>query len=195
MGAPDSASLAGAGETAGSAIRNGSMEKYAAFLRGVSPMNLSMPALKQALEHAGFAEVRTLLSSGNVVFTTKMQRTELLEKKIESALASEEGSTFTTFVRSVAALEEMLAADPFAKFRLAPNAKRVVTFTRTGASAVKLKLPIELDGARILAAHEREVFTAYVPHPRGPVFMKLLEKTLGKENTTRTWETVRKCVR
>jgi uncharacterized protein (DUF1697 family) len=158
-------------------------------------MNLRMPALKAALEHAGFTEVRTLLSSGNVVFAARKQRTEVLEKKIEVALGSKAGTTFTTFVRSVAALEEMLAADPFSKFRLAPNAKRVVTFVRTAISPAKLKLPIELDGARILAAHEREVFTAYVPHPRGPVFMTLLEKTLGKENTTRTWETVRKCVR
>jgi hypothetical protein len=57
----------------------------------------------------------------------------------------------------------------------------------------RLSLPIETDGARILAVRGREVFTAYVPRPRSPVFMTLLEKTFGKEVTTRTWETVRKC--
>ena len=46
---------------------------------------------------------------------------------------------------------------------------------------------------RILASTGREVFTAYVPSPRGPVFMTLIEKTFGSEVTTRTWDTVRKC--
>lgn len=171
------------------------MERYTAFLRGVSPMNLKMPALKQALEHVGFTEVRTLLSSGNVVFTARQQKPEVLEKKIEAAVASEVGKNFMTFVRPIVALQEMLEADPFSNFRLAANAKRVVTFVRKPVSATKLKLPVELDGARILAAHEREIFTAYIPHSRGPVFMMLLEKTFGKENTTRTWDTVSKCVR
>ena len=41
----------------------------------------------------------------------------------------------------------------------------------------------------------REVFSAYVPSPKGPVFMALIEKALGKDVTTRTWETVGKVAR
>ena len=41
----------------------------------------------------------------------------------------------------------------------------------------------------------REVFSAYLPSPKGPVFMALLEKTFGKDVTTRTWETVAKVTR
>jgi uncharacterized protein (DUF1697 family) len=33
----------------------------------------------------------------------------------------------------------------------------------------------------------------YVPGDRGPVFMTLIEDAFGKDVTTRTWETVRKC--
>ena len=39
---------------------------------------------------------------------------------------------------------------------------------------------------------DKLVFSAYVPGPHGPVFMTLIEKTLGKEVTTRTWDTVKK---
>ncbi len=39
------------------------------------------------------------------------------------------------------------------------------------------------------------MFSAYVPSPKGPVFMNLIEKTFGKEVTTRTWETVGKIVK
>jgi len=46
-----------------------SMQRYVAFLRGVSPMNCKMPELKRCFEAAGFADVRTLLSSGNVAFS------------------------------------------------------------------------------------------------------------------------------
>lgn len=44
------------------------LTRYAALLRGVSPMNARMPALKAAFEAAGFTDVRTVLASGNVVF-------------------------------------------------------------------------------------------------------------------------------
>jgi hypothetical protein len=54
-------------------------------------------------------------------------------------------------------------------------------------------LPIELQGARVLAVEGHEVFTAYVPQPGNPAFMHLIEKTFGKDVTTRTWDTVRKC--
>jgi len=38
-------------------------------------------------------------------------------------------------------------------------------------------------------------FSAYVRTPKGPVFMTLIEKAFGKEQTTRTWETVEKAAR
>jgi hypothetical protein len=53
---------------------------------------------------------------------------------------------------------------------------------------------IELDGARILCRRGSEILSAYVPSPRGAVFMTLIENTFGEQVTTRTWETVRKVV-
>jgi hypothetical protein len=38
-----------------------------------------------------------------------------------------------------------------------------------------------------------EVFTAYTLSAKGPVFMSLLERTFGKDVTTRTVATVQKC--
>jgi len=176
----------------------GSMPKYAAFLRGVSPMNLTMPALKAVLERAGFSDVRTFLSSGNAVFSASERKPQSLEAKIEDALTRKLGKTFVTFVRPIAMLEAILEADPYSEFKLPPEAKRVVTFMRTPYSPAVQRtfgLPIEHDGARILTMRDREIYTAYVRSPRGPVFMTLLEKTFGKDITTRTWETVKKAVR
>jgi len=167
------------------------MPRYAAFLRGVSPVNAKMPDLKRCFEAAGFTDVKTLLSSGNVVFSAGASSDAALERKAEIAMKKQLGREFLTIVRSLDALRAILASDPYRAFRLSPGAKRVVTFLRNPPRA-KLGLPIELDGARILRLEDGEVFSAYVPGPRGPVFMTLIEKTLGKEVTTRTWDTVKK---
>ena len=65
--------------------------------------------------------------------------------------------------------------------------QRYAAFLR-GVSPMNAK-----DGARILCVKGAEVFTAYLRSPRGAVFMTLIEKTFGKDVTTRTWDTVRKC--
>jgi len=170
------------------------MPRFAAFLRGVTPMNARMPALKQAFESAGFTDVKTLLSSGNVVFSARGASETSLEKKAEAVMLHRLGRAFFTIVRPLDALLEMLASDPYRAFRLHPTAKRIVTFLRDTPTA-KVRLPIERDGARILSLNGREVFSAYVRSPKGPVFMTLIEKTFGKDVTTRTWETVAKVTR
>lgn len=169
------------------------MTAYAAFLRGVSPLNLKMPALKAALEAVNFMNVKTLLSSGNVVFETRLATEKAVEAKVEAALTDHVGRPFYTIARSLSALREMLASQPHAKFRPPVQAKLVVTFLRDKPKQ-RPTLPLERDGVRILAMTEREVFSDYVVGPAGPVFMTLLEKTFGKNITTRTWDTVAKVV-
>jgi len=151
-----------------------------------------MPELKRCFEEAGFTNVKTVLSSGNVVFDSRSASIGGIQSKIETVLLKRLGRTFYPVVRSVSSLEKLLQADPYAKHALPSEAKRVVSFLRKAPGA-KLSLPIEKDGASILSMKGTEVFTAYVPHPKGPVFMVLIQTAFGDEVTTRTWETVRKC--
>jgi uncharacterized protein (DUF1697 family) len=170
------------------------MIQYVAFLRGVSPVNAKMPDLKRCFESAGFTDVKTVLASGNVVFTSRMRSAAEIERKVEMAMAKELDQVFYTIVRSVDVLNEMIAADPYRTFHLPTDAKRVVTFMRQPRKPA-VALPFEMDGARILAIEGCEAFTAYVRSPRGPVFMTLIESAFGCDVTTRTWETVKKCVK
>ena len=170
------------------------MPRYAAFLRAVSPMNAKMPHLKAAFESAGFTDVKTVLSSGNVVFTAARGTPSSLEQKAEAAMEKQLGKAFFTIVRPIDALRELLEKNPYTVFRIAPDAKRVVTFLRD-APRSGLAFPIELDGARILCVDGLEAFTVYGRNPKGPVFMTLIEKTFGKDVTTRTWDTVTKVAR
>jgi len=168
------------------------MPRYVAFLRGVSPVNAKMPGLKRCFEDAGFSNVRTILSSGNVVFDARSASETSLERRAESSMQAALGRSFYTIVRQTDALRVLLESDPYAPFELPADAKRIVSFLRQPKQA-KLKLPIESDGARVLNVIGREVFTAYVRSEKGPVFMTLIEKAFGTDVTTRTWDTVRKC--
>jgi uncharacterized protein (DUF1697 family) len=170
------------------------MTRYAAFLRGVSPMNAKMPELERSFEEAGFEDVATVLSSGNVVFSARAASATSLQRKCEAAMQKRLGRSFMTIVRPVDMLQELLASDPYASFRVANDAKRIVTFLRESPGK-EPALPIAVDGAKILRVEGAEVFSVYVPSPKAGAFMGLIEKTFGVEVTTRTWATVEKVVR
>ena len=169
------------------------MPRYVAFLRGVSPQNARSADLKHAFEKAGFTNVRTILSSGNVAFNTSLESETIIEQQAEAALQASLERCFYTIVRNSAALKELLAQDPYASFtNFPPQAKRVVSFLRTPCAS-NVPLPLVHHDAYVLGQIGREVFTVYEPHPKGPIFMQLIEKAFGTNVTTRTWETVRKC--
>jgi uncharacterized protein (DUF1697 family) len=167
------------------------MPRYAAFLRGVSPLNARMSEVRKAFEGAGFSEVRTVRSSGNVVFSARAAPEAVLERRAEAAMRKQLGTAFPAIVRSIERMKALIESDPYQDFRIDPVEKRVVTFLRDRLERA-LSLPIEIDGVRILCILNREVLSTYRPNPRGPVFMMLIEKTLGRDITTRTWDTLRK---
>ena len=93
-------------------------------------MNCKMPALKRCFEAAGFTDVKTLLSSGNVAFTARPEVVPLLESAAEALMPEHLGRVFQTIVRPSAFLQSLVADDPFAECARPANAKRLVTFWR-----------------------------------------------------------------
>jgi len=157
-------------------------------------MNLKMVAFRRCLETADYSNIRTVLSSGNAAFDSSSKSAAVIERQIEATFTKQLGRSFYTIVRSVEELQDLIERDPYSRFALPSNAKRVVTFARK-LRDLKSKLPIERDGAQILAVRDREAFSAYVPGPKGAVFMELIKATFGSDVTTRTWETVKKCAK
>jgi uncharacterized protein (DUF1697 family) len=155
-------------------------------------MNAKMPALKACFEAAGFSGVRTLLSSGNVAFDARASSLPTLERRAEAAMQSGLGRSFITIVRPQAALQALVASEPFAAFALSPSSKPLVLFLRNPMEA-NLDLPMHRHDASILAFNGSEALCAYVPGPNASGFMGLLERSFGKTITTRTLDTVRKC--
>ncbi len=168
------------------------MPRYVALLRGVSPLNAKMPELKASFESAGFSNVRTVLSSGNVVFDSDQTNHAVIEAMAEAAMKSLLGRAFYTIVRSIPELKALLEADPYSCHGIPADAKRVVSFFRQTPNP-KVLLPLAQDLASVFLVQGREAFTAYRPIEKGPVFMILIEKAFGKNVTTRTLDTVTKC--
>jgi uncharacterized protein (DUF1697 family) len=167
------------------------MPRYAALLRGVSPLNAKMSDLREWFGEAGFTNVKTVLASGNVVFDARAASREALARKCEKAMR---GKVFPTIIRSLDDLKALVERDPFAGEKLPKGAKRIVTFLKEPFTG-KLALPIRAHDAALLSVRDCEAFSAYVPNERGPVFMQIIEKTLGKDVTTRTWDTVLKILK
>lgn len=165
------------------------MPRYAAFLRGITPGNAKMREIAACFESAGFTGVKTVLSSGNVVFGAGRGSETSLASAIEKAMAKRLGRSFLTIVRSIEDLQALLDRDPFAALRPPGAAKRVVTFLREDAQPAS-PLPVERAGAKIWCVQGREAFTSYTPTPQGPVFMQMIKQTFGDAQTTRTWDTI-----
>lgn len=155
-------------------------------------MNAKMPALKACFEAAGFSDVRTLLSSGNVAFDARASSLPALERRAEAAMQSGLERSFVTIVRRQASLQALVDSEPYAAFELPPSAKPLVVFLRDPCEP-PLDLPIHRHDASILAFNGMEAICAYTPGPGASGFMALLERTFGKTITTRTLDTVRKC--
>jgi uncharacterized protein (DUF1697 family) len=171
--------------------KRGSPQRYAALLRGVSPLNAKMPALKAAFEAAGFLDVKTVLSSGNVLFSAPAAKVETLARQCEAVMTEHLGRSFWTVVVPVEELRALVEADPWQAFKVPGAAKRVVSFLRETPTQSP-QLPVEKEGATVFVLDGSLAFTAYLRHPKGPVFMTLIQKLFGEQVTTRTWDTVKR---
>ncbi len=99
-----------------------------AFLRAVNlgKRTVKMSRLVDVFEGAGYHDVWTHVNSGNVAFDVSGTRTSV-ERAIEGALDSEFGFEITTFVRTAAELQRVVAAKPF---RVADGDTYFVTFLK-----------------------------------------------------------------
>ncbi|HUH20448.1 MAG TPA: DUF1697 domain-containing protein, partial [Gaiellaceae bacterium] len=78
------------------------MPRYVALLRGINlgPRNrVAMPALRDALEEAGFDDVKTYVQSGNVVLGSRA-KPETVRRKVEQVIADRFGLEIPVVVRT-----------------------------------------------------------------------------------------------
>jgi uncharacterized protein (DUF1697 family) len=169
--------------------------RYAAFLLGINlgTRTVKMAALKALMEREGYADVATLLASGNVAFSAPKQRSERLAAALEAAYEKQFGFRIGVIVRTMAEIEMMLAAQPFKKVKVTADIRRYVTFlSERPQSLIPPRSPER--GYRIIKVTKGEAYSVLDlgAFAQTPDVMKLLGKAYGKKITTRNWNTIEK---
>jgi uncharacterized protein (DUF1697 family) len=168
--------------------------RYVALLRGIGPLNPNMrnDKLRGVFESLGFGDVQTVISSGNVVFDADSRDVRALETRIEDAWPEQLGFHSTTIIRTREQMQELAAMNPFGDRADTPATSLQVTFLKREPD-VALDVPYtpKTGDYTIVAVRDRVICSVVdLTVSRTPDLMRLLEKMLGKEITTRTWKTV-----
>jgi uncharacterized protein (DUF1697 family) len=170
--------------------------RHVAFLRGINVGGrqiVKMDALRGVFETLGFLDVRTILASGNVLFEADRASEGSLARKIEAALSTAFGLDLKVLIRTREELQRLADARPFAGVRMTPDVRTFVTFLRD-APREPGPLPSG-EGFRVVAVMDRAVLTVVDLSSMTTDLMRLLEKTFGREITTRSWTTVERILR
>ena len=168
---------------------------YIGLLRGVNvgrSVRVAMADLRTLVEALGYRDVRTILNSGNVVFTGPRGPTARVAAQVELALARHVGAPVRVIVLTAPELAAAVAANPLVK--IAPDPSRLVIAAPSNAKDLtRLNPLLERDWApEALASGPR---VAYFWCPNGfaesPVAEAVL-RAFGDAVTMRNWATVGK---
>jgi uncharacterized protein (DUF1697 family) len=173
------------------------MTTYAAFLRGVNVggVNLKMAEVAAALTDAGFADVRTILASGNVLLESA-SGVAAVRKKAEAALRKNFGYDAWVLAYDIATVRAIDEAYPFE--REVDGHQSYVTFVADAAVLDELAALGENAGADEKISRGDGV--VYWQVPKGSTLDSTIGKTMGKpryksSTTTRNLRTLAKVLR
>ncbi|MGC2035713.1 MAG: DUF1697 domain-containing protein [Thermoplasmata archaeon] len=172
------------------------MAVFLALLRAMNVANtqLSMQDLRELLVGLGFTNVRSLLQSGNLVFTAAATGDTEVERRLEGELEKELGIRTDFFVRSPKEWRSLIDHNPFPDEAIKDPAHLVIMFLKDRPSAEAVRsLHDAIQGPERIHSAGREV---YVVYPNGIGRSKLtgglIERKLGTRGTARNWNTVQK---
>lgn len=172
------------------------MTSYVALLAGVNlgaSTTLPMAELRQVFTGLGFAQVRTYIQSGNVIFGAPAQDERRLISDLQAAIERDLGKQVTVLLRTGPELAAVLSANPFTDRQDDPT-KLLVTFLAEKPPADRVAKLVPPPGETgELALVGREVFVN-VPdgYGRSKLSNAFVAKALGVPATTRNWRSVAK---
>ena len=149
--------------------------------------------LRGVFEDLGFANVMSVISSGNVLFESERTDIAGLEADIEARLLTQLGFHSTTIIRSRAQLEALVRKQPFGDAVHSPKQYLTVTFLKTPQTVQDLAPKL---ADRMVATYPDTVCCVVdTTTSRTPDLMAWLEKAYSKQITTRTWLTVQRILK
>jgi len=169
--------------------------RYVALLRGINvgkSKRVPMASLRALLEELGYTEVRTLLNSGNAVFTAARATPGKLAPPIERAIFAALGVSSRVTVLSAAEIAEIIAGNPL--LEVADNPSRLLVSVLADPSTRTRLVPLTKENWHP-EAFRLGKRASYLWLPRGVIdsrVAKAVDKALGDGVTARNWATMLK---
>lgn len=166
-----------------------------ALIRGINvgrAKRVAMADLRALVGDLGYGDVRTLLNSGNAVFTARRGAADDAAARIESAMTKRLGVSARVTVLTAAELAAIVARPPLRGIADNPSRLLVTVLTRP-ADRSRLAPLAKQDWAPEAMALGARV--AYLWCPEGVLASRLAEaigRLLGDGATTRNWATMTK---
>jgi uncharacterized protein (DUF1697 family) len=169
---------------------------YIALLRGINVggnKKLPMADLRSVLAGLGHTDVRTLLQSGNAVFTSAQRKPEKIASDLERALDRELGLSIRILIRPAGYLREVVEKNPI-RAEISDGRQLIVVFLSHPPDPDFLA---QFDGdpfaPELFAAGPREMYF-WCPNGQqdSPMLKAMAEKRKDVVATARNWNTVTK---
>lgn len=132
-----------------------------ALLRGVNlggKKKVPMAELKRIVEGLGFTDVRTLLNSGNVIFTARANAVRKAAARIQQAVLDELGVSSKVTVLTADELDEILEENPHGGICDNPSRLLIAVFAEPDARAKAEALMARSWAPEVLAVGKRAAY-------------------------------------
>lgn len=176
---------------------NSGQERYVALFRGINvgrAKRVAMADLRGMFEDLGFSDVRTVLNSGNVIFTPPHGSDRSLASAIEDNLVATTGFSARVTVLAATDLAGIVEENPL--LEVATNPSRLLVALFRDPADLQLITALE---QRDWAPDRLALATraAYLWCPKGVLESQIpdaIARLVGDRVTTRNWATVTKLV-
>ncbi|MFD2036182.1 DUF1697 domain-containing protein [Belliella marina] len=173
--------------------------KYIAFLRGINVgghHKVPMKDLALYMEQLGFTNVITILNSGNIIFDSNENNIKVIEDQLEKQLQLKFGFPIPTIVQSAENLLKLYQEAPFKQHVPTKDTRFYITFVKDNPST-QIELPwVSQDSSFQVLTYKNKIVSSIldVSKMSSPKGMEILEKSFGKNITTRNLNTIEKLV-
>jgi uncharacterized protein (DUF1697 family) len=169
------------------------MPAYVALFRGINvgkAKRIAMADLRKLLEKQGYTDVKTLLNSGNALFTTRATRPDKLAGHIRAEVAKKLAVDALVIVKSASDVAAILADDKLGK-GCTDHSRLLVAMTNDARSLATLTAFMERkwgDEKVHVGKHAAYIWCAngILESPA----LEVLLKAMAGAGTTRNWATM-----
>ena len=167
--------------------------KHVALLRGINvgrAKRVAMADLRAMIEELGYRDVRTLLNSGNVVFSAPSKVRGSAGPRIEEAMAARLGVSARVTVLTALELEAVVTENSLGEVATDPS-RLLVAILRDPADRPKLEPVLKQDWSpEVLAFGTRVAFLWCADGILESRLAPAVARALGDGVTTRNWATI-----